>query len=116
VPLRPDLHKIFETIIAAHPDGLSLDQLGEELWNKPVSYADIDEIIGALEQAGIDLEGPTPPVHPEDLVRVLAAARALTEETGARPSADEIAKRVGLTPSAVRRALQFGRSVGEQGS
>ncbi len=94
--------------MAAHPDGLSLNELGEELLRKPVTYADIDEIIGALEEAGINLDNPTPQPRPEDLVQVLAAVRALTSETGNRPSVEEIAARAGLTVSAVRRALQLG--------
>jgi hypothetical protein len=112
VPLRPELQTIFDAILAAHPDGLTLDELSEELLHRPVTYADIDEIIGALEDAGIDLDAPEQPASPEDLARVLAAARALTAETGKRPAAEEIATRTGLTAAAVRRALKLGRSLG----
>jgi hypothetical protein len=111
VTLRAELQTIFEAIMKAHPDGLTLDELSDELSTKPVTYADIDEIIGALEEAGVDLDRPEPAAGAEDLARVLAAARALAEETGKQPSADDIAQRVGLTPAAVRRALQFGRSI-----
>jgi hypothetical protein len=96
--------------MAAHPDGLSLNVLSEELANKPVTYADTEEIIGALEEAGVDLEGGEPPARPAELLRVLTAARALAAETGKRPSPDEIAARTGLTAAAVRRCLRFGRS------
>jgi hypothetical protein len=113
VPLRPELQQIVDVILAAHPGGLSLNQLSEELLRKPVSYADIDEIIGALEDAGIDLDGPDRPASPEDLARVLAAARALTAETGKRPTPEEIAERAGLTPATVRRALELGRTIRE---
>jgi hypothetical protein len=44
---------------------------------------------------------------------VLAAARALTAETGQRPSMEEIAARTGLSAAAVRRALRLGRSLEE---
>lgn len=108
--LRPFLKEILDAILAAHPDGLTLNTLGEELVNKPVSHADIDELIGAIEDLGIDLEAPEPPVRPEELFQVLTAARALVTETGARPSPEEIAARTGLTPAVVRRALRFGRS------
>jgi hypothetical protein len=108
--LRAVLQEIFDAIMAAHPDGLSLDLLSEELSNKPVTYADIDEIIGALEDAGVDLEVPEPTARPEELFRVLTAARALAAETGVRPSPADIAERTGLTPAAVRRSLRFGRS------
>lgn len=110
MPLPPHLQAIFDAITAAHPDGLTLDELSEELIHRPVTYADIDEIIGALEEAGFDLEAPAPPARPEELARVLTAIRALTAETGRRPSPAEIAERAGMSPIIVRRALRFGRS------
>ncbi len=115
VALRPFLQDILDAILAAHPDGLTLNALSEELVNKPVTHADIEELIGAIEDAGIDLEGPEPPVRPEELFRVLTAARALVAEKGGRPSPEEIAARTGLTPVAVRRALRFGRSAEGEG-
>ncbi|HET6283334.1 MAG TPA: sigma-70 domain-containing protein [Polyangia bacterium] len=111
MPLSPQLQSIFDDIMKAHPDGLTLNELSEELLMKKLTYTDIEEIIGALEDAGVDLEAAESPAHPADLARVLAAARALTEETGRRPSPSEIAERVGLTPAVVRRALQLGRSI-----
>ena len=111
MPLRPELQSIFDAIMAAHPDGLTLNELSEELLARPVTYPDIDEIIVALEAAGVNLEAPEPPARPEELVRTLAAARALTAENGQQPTAEQIAARAGLTPSAVRRALKFGSSV-----
>src|SRR5204862_4917903 len=110
--LSPHLQDIVDAIMAAHPDGLGLNELSDELLGKPVTYADIDEIIGALEEAGVDLDGDEPPTGPEDLARVLTAARALTTETGKRPSMTEIGARAGLGLAAVRRALRFGRSLG----
>jgi DNA-binding IclR family transcriptional regulator len=111
VALSPELQVIFDALMKAHPEGLSLNELSEELLMKNLSYADIEEIIGALEDAGVDLEGAETPARPAELVRVLAAARELTLEIGRRPSPSEIAERVGLTPAAVRRALQLGRSM-----
>jgi hypothetical protein len=110
VALRPPLQELFEAIMAAHPQGLTLDVLSEELVNQPVTYADSEEIIGALEEAGVDLDGAAPSARPEELFRVLTAARALAAETGQRPSPEEIAGRTGLTVAAVRRSLRFGRS------
>ena len=81
--LRPFLQEILDAILAAHPDGLTLNALSEELVNKPVTHADIDELIGALEDKGIDLEGPEPPVRPEALFRVLTAA--ISSGDGAGP-------------------------------
>jgi len=113
VALRPELQVIFDEIMKAHPDGLTLDELGEELFRKPVTHADIDELIGALEDAGVNLDAPATPASPEELMKVLAAVRALTAETGKRPSTEEIAGRTGLSAREVRRALQLGRSVAD---
>jgi hypothetical protein len=110
VALSPHLQPIFDALKAAHPAGLTLDELGEELIRKPVTYADIEELIGALEAAGVDLEGPGTPARPEELVRVLEAARAFTGETGRRPNVAELAERAGLSPIVVRRALRLGKS------
>jgi DNA-binding transcriptional LysR family regulator len=113
VSLTPQLQAIFDEIMAAHPKGLTLDELSEALLMKPVTYADIDEIIGALEDAGVDLDAPAQQVGPEELAPVLAAARELAQEHGRRPTPEEIGARTGLSPSAVRRALAFGRSLRE---
>jgi len=94
-----------------HPDGLTLDELSEELAPKAVTYADIDELIGALEEAGVDLAASGSVARPVDLVRVLEAVRAIIAETGQRPSPEAIAARVGLTPTAVRKALRLGGGV-----
>jgi hypothetical protein len=111
--LAPHIKSIVDAIKAGHPSGLSLDELSEELLHKPVSYADIEQIIAALEEDGFDLDDPAPGARPEELARVLTAARALTAETGKRPSPVEIAERAGLTPIAVRRALRLGRAAGQ---
>ena len=106
--LSPHLQPLFEAIRAAHPDGLTLDELSDELATKPVTYADIDELIGALEDAGVDLTAPSAAARPEDLARVLEAVRALMAETGTRPSPEAIAARTGLSATTVRRALRLG--------
>jgi hypothetical protein len=108
--LPPHLQPLFDALAASYPDGMSLDELGEELLHKPVTFADVEELIGALEAAGIDLEGPGSSSSPAELKAVLTAARALTTETGKRPSTVEISERTGLSPIAVRRALRLGRS------
>lgn len=98
--------------MSAHPDGLTLNELSEVLSTKPVTYADIDQLIGALEEAGVNLEAPETPARPAELIRVLAAARELVTQSGSRPSPEDIARHTGLTPAAVRRALHLGRSGG----
>jgi hypothetical protein len=110
VALSPHLQPIFDALKAAHPHGLTLDELAEELVRKPVSFADVEELVGALEEAGIDLEGPGTPASPEELARVLVAARAFTAEHGRRPTIAELAEHAGLSPIVVRRALHFGKA------
>jgi hypothetical protein len=112
VPLRPELQSIFDELMKAYPEGLTLDELSDETWSRSLSYADIDELIGALEEAGVDLEAAEAPPPPEELAQVLSTARALTQETGKRPSVGDIAARAGLTAAIVRRALRMGRSIG----
>ena len=112
MPLRPELQSIFDALMKAHPRGPTLDDLSEETWNKPLTYADIDDLIVALEAAGVDLDRAEPAPPPEELVQVLTAARALGEETGKRPSVEEIASRAGLAPATVLRALRLGRALG----
>ena len=111
--LSAKLEAIFDALVASHPDGLSLDELGEELLHKPVTFADIEELIGALEAHGVNLDGPGPPARADELKAVITAARALTAETGKRPSTVEISERAGLSPITVRRALRLARSAAE---
>jgi hypothetical protein len=108
VALSPHLQELFEAIRTSHPDGLTLDELSEELAAKSVTYADIDELIGALEAAGFDLATTGAAARPAELARVLEAVRAIIAETGQRPSPETIAARIGLTPTAVRKALRLG--------
>ncbi len=112
MPLRPELQTIFDQLMTAHPEGPSLDDVSDATWNRSLSYADIDELIGALEEAGVDLDPPEAPPRAEELVQVLTAARALTQEQGQRPGVAEIAARAGVPVSVVRRVLLLGRSIG----
>jgi len=114
VALSPHLQPIFDALKAAHPGGLTLDELAEELIRKPVSYPDIEELIGALEAAGIDLEGPGTPARPAELSRVLDSARAFAAENRRRPTIAELAERAGLSPIVVRRALHLGKSAAQE--
>jgi hypothetical protein len=110
VALSPKVQPIFDALKAAHPKGLTLDELAEEVLRKPLGYAEIEELIAALEAAGIDLEGPGTPARPEELQRVLDSARAFAAEHGRRPTVAELADRAGLSPIVVRRALHLGKS------
>lgn len=108
--LSPKLQAILDALMAAYPTGLTLNALSEELVDKPVDFGEVEELIGALEEAGVDLDGPEPPPQPAQLFEVLTAARALAAETGKRPTTAELAARTGLTLAVVRRALRLGTS------
>jgi hypothetical protein len=110
VALSAKVQPIFDALKAAHPEGLTLDELAEEILRKPLSYPEIEELIVALEASGIDLKGPSTPARPEELSRVLESARAFAAEHGRRPTVAELADRAGLSPLVVRRALHLGRS------
>jgi hypothetical protein len=109
------LQAIVDAIIAAHPDGLTLDELSEELSTRAATYADIDEIIGALEEAGIDLDTPAPAPRPEELARVLAAVRAFAAETGKRPSVSTSDCSFAATPRRGRWASSSGSAAARRG-
>lgn len=105
---------IVEEVRLAFPKGLSLDELAEHLLHKPVGYAEIEAIIGALEDAGVPLDVPPAAVNnrAHNLGPVLTAARAWTAEHGKPPSVHELASHVGMTEDEVRQALEFGRAPG----
>jgi hypothetical protein len=111
VALRSDLQVLFDVIRAEYPEGVGLDDFAAFLLDKQVTYADVEALIAAFTEIGVDLTAPEP-VSPEELGRVLAAARAIAGETGQRPSAAEIGARTGLSPVAVLRALRLGRTLG----
>lgn len=114
VKLSPHVQPIFDALEAAHPKGLTLDELAEELLRKPLTYADIEELISALEAAGLELEGPGTPASMEELARVLDSARAFTAEHRRRPTVAELADRAGLSPIVVRRAVHLGKSAAHE--
>ena len=111
MPLSPELQALFDAVRAAHPDGVTLDDLAAFLIDKPVTYADVEALIDAFSADGVDLTAAEPE-RPEDLVRVLAAARAIAAETGQRPSIAQIVARTSLSLVTVQRALRLGRALG----
>jgi hypothetical protein len=113
--LSPQLQALFDEVCAAHPEGVRLDDLAAFLLNKPVTYADVEALIDAFAEIGVDLTAPEP-AEQHDLVRVLAAARAIAAETGQRPSVAQIAERTSLSPVTVQRALRLGRGLGTDAS
>ena len=75
-----------------------------------MSADEIDALLAHLEGRGHTIDGPEGARGESNLRAVLAAARAITAE-GQRPSADEIARRTGLSTDDVRHALALGRTI-----
>lgn len=111
MPLSPELQTLFDAIRASHPEGVSLDDLAAFLLDKPVTYADVEALIDAFARIGVDLT-TSEPDRPEELVHVLAAARAIAAETGQRATIAQIVARTNLSFVAVQRALRLGRALG----
>lgn len=107
--LSPALKQILDTILASQRRPLTLDALADAIGMQAVSPADIDALMAALEERGIEVAAPEPGAVSADLTQVLATARLLRVELGRKPSALEIASRSGLEHTAVRAALLFAR-------
>jgi len=101
VALRPFLQEILDAILAAHPDGLTLNALSEELVNKPVTHADIEELIEVRSAL-------------ETLAFRRAAERGTADqlaELGGHLAAEQGAVQDGDGPGARRAAADFHETV-----
>jgi hypothetical protein len=108
--LRAELQRIVDQLSNRPTRALTLDEIGETIDAIEISSDEIDAIFVELERAGISvLEAPVS--AKESLGRVLASARALRAELGRSASASEIAAHSGLSPSSVRLALLFARTL-----
>lgn len=109
--LRRDLMEIVDRLVAESPDtgSISLDDLGQAIGLKSVSYTEIDAMISALEARDRRVEATTEGRGEEYLRLVVEAVRTLSYELGRRPSLNEIALRTRLNQDQVRHALLLAR-------
>lgn len=111
--LRAELQQIVERLLqesqAAGADQISLDQLGDAVGTLPVSTADVDLMIEALERAGRVVAAGDKPRGEEHLHLVIRSIRELSASLGRRPTQQEIAEHTGLTQADVSHALQLTR-------
>lgn len=109
--LRRDLLEIVDRLVAESPgsESISLDDLGQAIGLKSVSYAEIDAMISALEARDRKVEATTEGRGEEYLRLVVDALRTLSYELGRRPSLNEIALRTRLNHEQVRHALLLAR-------
>jgi hypothetical protein len=88
---------------------VSLDQIGEAIGARAVSFVEVDAVMAALEQAGRVVEAGEKPRGEEHLQVVVRSIRALTSQLGRRPNHAEIAEHAGLSSAEVSHALQLAR-------
>ena len=89
--------------------GVPLDALGDALATEAVTTVEIEDMIHALEVAGVPVVSPRGENGEVTLKHVLDAARTLSRETGERPTVEAIANRAGLTTDAVHHALALAK-------
>jgi hypothetical protein len=109
--LRRELRAIVDRLVASSAASrqISLDALGQAIGLQAVSYAEIDQMISAIEARDRRVEATTEGRGEEYLKLVIGAVRSLSGELGRRPSLSEIALRTRLSLDQVRHALLLAR-------
>jgi hypothetical protein len=105
--LRPELRAVFQHLLSAsaHDLQVSLDQVGEALGVLAVTTEEIDLLLTALENENRRITGPQGGGVEKHLGKVVAAARALSQTHGRKPTLTEVAAHAELTLQQVRDAL-----------
>lgn len=88
---------------------VSLDQIGDAIGARAVSYVDVDAVIAALEAAGRTVEAGAKPRGEEHLQLIIRGIRELSTQLGRRPTQQELVERTGLSQAEVSHALQLAR-------
>ena len=109
--LRSELQHVIEQLLRdSEASGhVTLDQIGDAIGARAVSYVDVDAVIDALESAGRAVEAGAKPRGEEHLQVIIRSIRELSLQLGRRPTQPEIAERAGLTQAEVSHALQLAR-------
>ena len=109
--LRGKLQRIVTTLADEHrgDGGVPLDALGDALATEAVTTVEIEDMIHALDAAGVPVTSPKAENGEAMLKHVLDAARTLSRETGERPTVEAIAAKSGLTTDAVHHALALAK-------
>jgi hypothetical protein len=108
--MRPAVAVVFQSLLARDQSALSLDTIGDAIGAIAITPDEIEELFGALEAAGRQVERTTPNVR-EHLGVVLREARRL-RQLKAAPTVESIAAATGLNESAVRAALLYASVLG----
>jgi len=107
----PDSDWVFRHVallLERHPDGITLDAIGEAVGAQRVSVTDIEALFDELERRGVAVEDGLSAELPILLERVLGAARALRAR-GEALSPAAVARECGAGEREVRVALLFAR-------
>src|SRR3954469_5037533 len=87
---------------------VTLDEVAEAIGAAPVTMAEIEAILDALEAAGQPVAAE-PKNPPATLAQVLSTVRSFSAISGRKPSLAEIAQHSGLSLGDVRFALLYAR-------
>lgn len=107
--LRPALREVLDDLLGDGRKVVTLDDLGDALGNHAVSTLEVDALMTALEERGVEIESADTGDVREDLTQVISTARSLQRALGRRPSPGEIADASGMAPGQVRAALLYAR-------
>ncbi|EYF08612.1 sigma-70 domain-containing protein [Chondromyces apiculatus] len=92
---------------------VELDDIEEVVGDRPVSYEEVDAIIGRLENEGLRVGEPLTEVDVATLQAVVEVARRLRGLLGRPPTVTEIARESQRPSHTVRRALEHVQRAGQ---
>jgi hypothetical protein len=106
--LRPAVSAILDALLRRHGPGerVDLNDIGEVIGPRAVTYDEVDELVGALEARGRRVADLLDERDVATMKRVVAAARSLAAQLGRTPAAAEVASACGEAEHVVRRALE----------
>jgi hypothetical protein len=112
------LREALRTLLGAMLDrsraegSVTLDALGDALFEVSASVEEIDDFLGRFEGSGGVIDAPSGGGTSERLRVVLVEVRAFYTKEGRRPTLAELAERTGLPEEQIRHALALGRVMG----
>jgi hypothetical protein len=112
--MRPAVEAIITELLARHrvSGRVHLNDIDEVIGKEPVSYDEVDQIVGRLEACGLAVGEPPDAAAITVMREVLASARRLRSALERPPTVEEIARDSGHAEHLVRRALESARSAG----
>jgi len=109
--MRPEVEAVLQFLLSSEPRELSLDAIGDAIGAMRITQDEIEQLLGAIENAGKTIGGSSPQVR-QHLRPVLEQARRLKLERQATPNVESIAEATGLSTTEVRAALLYAQVLG----